>query len=354
MIEERFLREFSYLKDTVYLDTASLGMQPERTRKFCRNFQDEFVESLGRVCLGPYEARREKVRGDIASLIHADADEIMFTMNAGEGNGLLPSCLKLQPGDSVITADIEYPSVSDGWIRRQAEGIEVRFVPAKNGVIRAQDVIALMDDTTKAVSLSWVQYRSGYKLDAEAVGRACRSKGILFAVDATQGLGRNPMDVQSMYIDLLSCSGFKGLMGVLGAGFVYVRRELKPLLARKMEEGSLNTYGILAMGCSLELLQEIGIDRIWEHIHGLETYYREALQKAALPVTIRGSRDPAAWSGNVSIVFDVSRQEALESALKEAGICIHLRPGDMRIGLHFFNTKEHIDRLMAVLKKVLV
>ena len=228
MIDAAYLQEFAYLRDVAYLDVASVGLQPERTLSYCRQFQDEFVSSYGRVCFGPYGRRRRAVKEKIARLIGAaDAQgEIVFVRNTTEGNSLLASCYPLRPGDAVISSASEYPSVVLGWAQRQADGIRLVLAPESNGCLDADDVIGRMDETVKVVALSFVQYLSGFRADLKKIGAACRERGILFHVDGIQGVGRNPVDVREMCIDVLSCGGFKGLMGPFGVGFVYVRKEL--------------------------------------------------------------------------------------------------------------------------------
>ncbi|MGN0314279.1 MAG: aminotransferase class V-fold PLP-dependent enzyme, partial [Fusicatenibacter sp.] len=224
MIEEKYQKEFAYLKDTAYLDAASVGLQPERTLVHCRQFQQEFVDSFGRICFGPYGEMRRTVARNLALLIGADVPEkdeegeILFTANTTEGDSLLSDSLLLEAGDSVISSSYEYPSVVLGWAMRQKEGIRLKLVKSVNGRLDADAVIEQMDVSTRVVELSFVQYHSGFRADLKKIGRECRRRGILFCVDAIQGLGRNPLDVKEMCIDVLSCGAFKGLLGPFGTG----------------------------------------------------------------------------------------------------------------------------------------
>lgn len=389
MIEEKYLQELAYLEDTAYLDVCSVGLQPQRTLDHCRDFQQQFVNSFGRICFGPYGKMRRQVAVDICRMIGADLPgeedngEILFTGNTTEGDSLLVDCLELKAGDSVISSNIEYPSVVLGWAMKQEEGIELRLVPAKNGVLEADDIIAAMDETTKVVALSFVQYHTGFKADLKKIGTACRERGILFLVDGIQGVGRNEIHVKDMCIDVLACGGFKGLMSPFGTAFVYIRKELIPRLRPRwysennvladedemermsdfpvfelqpgigrLEGGSKNTYGITAMGKSIELLLEIGIDRIHEHLMELEHYFRGRLAEENLPLHLLGSDDEKYWSGTICLKFDPARTELLEAALQERKIYLCIHPGFLRISIHFYNTQEHMERVISALKHV--
>ena len=398
MIEEKYMREFAYLKDVAYLDVASVGLQPERTLQHCRRFQQDFVDSFGRICFGTYGKMRAAVAANLARLIGADLpkreedEEILFTTNTTEGNSLLAGCLPLRPGDSVITGSGEYPSVSLGWVMKQKDGIRLRLVPSMNGILDADEIIGCMDESTRVVEISFVQYMSGFKADLRRIGMECRRRNILFSVDAIQGLGRNPLNVKEMCIDVLSCGAFKGLFGPFGTGFTYVRKEVVPLLTprwhgennlkveeeepfcipyrsvalgqppvypfypyrqgiRRLAGGSMNTYGITAMGKNVELLLEIGIDRIHDHVMGLERYFRDRAAEEALPLTFAGSANQEHWSGNICMHYAPDQTEKLVKALEKRRIYARISDGFLRLGLHYYNTREHMDLALDALRE---
>ena len=155
MIAEKYYHEFDYLKEVTYLDVASAGLQPRRTLDFCREFQDRFAGEYGRSCFdGSNQKSRDHTAELLAQLIHCGRDEIMFTANTTEGNSLLVNSLKLSAGDSVITTDIEFPSVMLGWVQKQETGMELQVVQTENGAFDAEKVISLMDESTRVVALS--------------------------------------------------------------------------------------------------------------------------------------------------------------------------------------------------------
>ena len=172
------------------------------------------------------------------------------------------------------------------------------------------------------------------------------------------------------------------MMGVMGEGFCYIRKELmeqvEPAVLsgnidyegldfrpgftefpvpnyahgpRRMASGTDNTYGLAVMSESVKMLLEIGQDKIAERIRELEVYYRNQLKEKQIPVKMLGSDDPSTWGGSVSFVLDPEKREPLKQALAAANIHAAAR-SYFRVSFHFYNTEEEIDRLISVLKTV--
>ena len=383
MIEKKYLDEFDYYGDTAAFTACAVSSPPKRSLKLAKNILDECAVSFGETVFETYGSRRDQVRCAIASMIGADSEEIAFAMNTTEGNNLLPEGLDFKPGDRVIITDMEYPGTIIPWLKKRSDGLKLNVVRAKNGCVRTEDVLAAMDDQTRVVALSWVQSHSGHKLDCETIGRECRRRGILFALDGIQGLGRNVLDVKRCCVDFLCAAGFKGLLGTLGAGFMYCRKDLlahirprgygeenlacdydprwvfedKPLPLRndgqRLEFGSLNTYGILVMGESIGLLNEIGIDRIEQEVRFLERYFRESVARAGLAVFFLGDDDEKYWSGNVAMTYASEKTERVKEAFNKAKIVATIKEGYVRLGIHFYNNTEQLDRTVKALIQAL-
>ncbi len=372
MIETRYYKEYDYLNNITYLDVASMGLPPKRTLDYCRSFVDEFAKSFGRVSLdGVYARQRLKVQAEVARLLHTDSDNIMFTVNTTQGTSLLAKSLDLQPEDEVISTAIEYPTILLGWGQRQAEGIRLKLIKTQNGTFSAEDILSEMTERTRVVHLSLVHNHTGFMPDIERIGTICREREIIFAVDAIQALGRVPVDVERMNIDYLSTAAFKGMLGLLGTGFVYCCPKLQPMLKPEVysdynimydeetmtnmmqipvlpyrqglegiQGGSLSSYGITAMGKSIELLLEIGIDRIYTHCLKLENLFRKELSPLEDKMKILGSKDCKHWSGVICLKFDKNRTKQLKNAFADKKIYAHIREGYLRISFHYYNSQE--------------
>lgn len=318
--------------------------------------------------------RAEEVRRLAARLIHAEAREIAFVKNTTEGLGWVAAGLPWEAGDNVVTTGVEFPANVYPWMGLRSRGVELRMVPEDNGRIPAERLLAAVDERTRLVSVSAVQYASGFRLDLPAIGRFCRERGVLFCVDAIQALGVLPLDVREMGIDFLSADGHKWLCGPEGCGIFFCRHELLSRLepayagwlcmrdaldfgnyrfeyvdtACKFDTGSYNLAGIHGLGASMEMLLEIGIDRIAAHVLMLTDRLAEAV--LAKGYRLISSRTRGEASGIVSFASDRHDHEAIRQRLEnDHRIIIAVREGRLRVSPHFYNTVEEIDRLVNYL-----
>jgi cysteine desulfurase/selenocysteine lyase len=321
-----------------------------------------------------WEERLEQVRGLTAQLIAANPEEIAFINNTSHGLNIVASGIDWREGDNLIGAETEFPANVYPWLNLQRLGVEVRFAPARDNRILIEDIAALMDERTRLVALSFVEFATGFRNDLTAIGQLCRERGIYFCVDGIQGLGALELKVTQSPIDFLAAGGPKWLMGPIGAGLLYCRRALieklvpirvgwwgmvdrddyfrydSPLQdnARRFEEGSLNFLGIHGLGASLELLLEVGIPRIEERVLGLTDYLIAGLQERGCHITTPIA-SPQERSGIVCFNHPFHALEELEQRLKKAGVVISKRGQVIRVSPHFYNDETDIDQLLDAL-----
>jgi selenocysteine lyase/cysteine desulfurase len=363
-------RELPVTTRWAYFDHAAVAPLTERARRTLIEYADE-VTANG-VVNDPDRVRRiEAVRRQAAQLLNADPLDIAFIKNTSEGIGIVAEGLHWRAGDNVVTAEDEYPANLYPWMNLAERGVELRRVPSREGRILLDDLRNAIDGHTRLVSLSFVEYASGFRNDLFAVGQMCREKGVLFFVDAIQGLGVLPLDVQKMPIDFLAADGHKWLLSCEGAGMFWIRRELVEQLhpvgvgwnsvigsrnfgrvefrlkphAGRWESGSPNAAGILALGASLELLLALGIDTIGQRILYLTDYLCERCRQAGM--TVYSSRRPGEASGIVSLIVD-GDVGALKQRCRDAGIIVNQRAGRLRVSPHAYNSTEELDRFVAL------
>lgn len=318
--------------------------------------------------------RVEQVRVLAARLLNASSpQQIAFVKNTSEGIGLVAEGIRWKAGDNVVIPQEEYPANVYPWLNLAERGVEVRFVPTVNRRIRIEDIAARIDRRTRVLSVSWVEFSSGFRNDLTTLGKLCRDQGCLFFVDAIQGLGVFPLDVQETPIDFLAADGHKWLLGPEGAGILWIRPEvlqdlrplgvgwnsvvnaedfstidfrLKPHTGR-YESGSLSIAGVHALGASIELLLKIGIENIAPRVLSLTDRLCQGLCK--LGWDVYSSRQPEEASGIVSVEVRGSNVRDLVRRCRVHGIVVNQRAGRLRISPHCYNTEEELDRLIELL-----
>ena len=369
-------REFGRIDDRVYLNAASFGPLPERARRAI----EQFNTRRWRADLedSDLDAPLAAARAAAARLIGAASDEIALTPNTNTGiNIAAAATLGLADHRRIILIhDREFPANVYPWLALERMGFTVEIIPpGAHGLPREAAMLArIAIGDVAAVSVSFVQFASGYRADLAALGRACREAGTLFVIDAIQGLGVVPLDVQTCQADLLACGGQKWLCGPWGSGFTYVRRSLvgqfEPLLpgwlafeashdftqllryryelladARRFETGSLGFQDYLGFRESLELLLELDVHRIWQHVLELQAPLIAWANEHAIPIV----SDLCDARRSAILCIHPPDADAVFAALGRAGVRCAMRENSIRFSPHWYNTVEDIGRVIDVL-----
>lgn len=375
MLNKQLLeREFGYMKGHTYLNSSLVGMPPERVKDACRVFMDEYVATFNDNIKRDLLAKRNVAKTNIAKLINASPNDIVFQKNVTEANSTFAmGYVPLKPGTNVIIADCDFPNTIYPWINaKKQRGFEIKVYSANRGQIPSEDIISMMDENTKVVAIAAVQSGWGYYVDLKRIGSECRKRGIILAVDAFQGLGRVTIDVIDCCIDYLTCGGFKALMGTWGAAFVYCHPDVicdvypptagyqgakNHILApgvttdfsevhfvdsvQRLEAGGQCTYAIHSMSKGIELILELGIDNIEKHVLELEERLRKKLE--LLPLDVITPEDNDRKSGIVVLLYPQELSDVAKEIFKKHKIHATLRPGYIRMTIALFNTKEDVD-----------
>jgi cysteine desulfurase / selenocysteine lyase len=365
--------EFPVAERWAYFDHAAVCPLPRRSRDRLLEWADEQV-AQGVVGWPKWENKVEEVRRVAARLIGAEPDEVAFVANTTHGIGLVAEGFPWKVGDSVVTAAEEYPSNIYPWMNLAGRGVSLRTVPTRAGRIWVDDIAAAIDATTRLLTISHVEFASGFRNDLDALGTLCRERNVALFVDAIQGLGPHVVDVNKTPIDFLCADGHKWLLGPEGAGILFVRREwidrLRPLgvgwhsvvtsyntstialhlksSAQRWEGGSFNMPGIHALGASLELLAEIGPAAVSERILERAEAVRELARRAGWQVV--GSSRTEDLSAIVAIEREGVDPAAFVRRARERGIVVANRRGRVRISPHLYNDDDDLGRLAAALE----
>jgi selenocysteine lyase/cysteine desulfurase len=252
-------------------------------------------------------------------------------------------------------------------------GIQIRRAQERDGRIDADDLLALIDDRTRAVALSWVQFGSGFRCDLTRIGRFCRERNIVFVVDVIQGLGGLKLDVEQHCVDAFAADAHKYLLGPEGVALLYVSDRvidfIKPTVvgwtsvknyerhldyelnyregAGRFECGTLNTAGVYGLGAAIELFLEVGPAEI-------ETYLLELTDHLCRGLTSKGytivsSRIPGEASAVVTCTHQRYSAKELYRILSAEKIITAPRVNRLRISPHFYNTIQEVDMLVEAL-----
>ena len=362
---------FPFLRNgTVYLDHASVGPVPLPTRKAVESYLVQRSEGSINI-LQDFLRIHTQTKERVGRLLHAPKDRIAFCENTSNGLNILASGLKWKTGDRVILADIEFPANVHPFLNQKRHGVEIDFVKSRNNEIHVEDIERLITARTRVVSISHVQFLHGSRSDMAALGELCSRKGAIFCVDAIQAAGVVPIDVAAMKIDFLSCGSQKWLLTTEGIGFVYVSEETQSRIqqaylgwlsmkdffsdffryrldldatARRYEGGTLNVAGIVALNASLNLLLEIGIPNIQQHLTELTQVCIDRIIGGK--VELLTPADPHKRAGIVS--FRPPDAQALFEKLKAGNIVVSLREQSIRFSPHFYNTKDEVEKALDV------
>jgi selenocysteine lyase/cysteine desulfurase len=366
--------EFPWTAEKTYLDTASTGPLPQRTLRV--------LEDFNRRRSRPWDLHHEQMfglfersRSLISKLINADPSEIALATNTTYGIAVAARALPLEPGDVVVVSAREFPANVYPWMRLADRGARFELVPVtEQGWPDEARLLERMEDPrVRVLSVSLTQFASGYTIDLARFSETARRTNTWLVVDAIQGVGQLPVDVTRTPVDILSCGAQKWLLSPWGSGFMYVRKELigrldpemvswmsfegtddfsrlteyNPSLrhdARRFEMVTLPFQDFAGMNSSVELLLELGIERIAAHLRALHQPVLEWAARRGIRIT-----SPVGEHGSGIICVAPPDPAAAHKALRAAGVLCSLREGSLRLAPHCYTAPSDFARVMEVL-----
>lgn len=324
---------------------------------------------------GQYGADRIALRQALGRLVGGRPEGITLVRSTGHGLSLLAGGLDWRPGDNVVGARWEYPTNLYPWMALERRGVALRLAEPADGRITVDGLMALVDDRTRVVSVSWVQFWNGYRIDLEAIGAACRERGVVFCVDAIQGVGAVQLDVTAAGVDLLSCGAIKWLLGTPGTGFAYVSEhlldQLQPLTvgmgsvadlenafepelrwgptARRFEESATSWFDIAAFLACVRLLEEHGMAAVEERVLDLTERIGKELHAAGHEVVAPWPRSRDESSGILSFRTPGVTPAEQVRRLQEAGVIARVHSDFVRLSPHAWTRDAEVDRALEAL-----
>jgi selenocysteine lyase/cysteine desulfurase len=369
----RWRREFPITEHVTHLNHAGVSPVSRRVAAAVSTFIDEALV-VDAAVQRRWNERCENARAAFARLIGGQADEVAFVKNTSEGLSLIAAGMDWRSGDNVIAVDGEYPSNVYPWFGLRQFGVETRLAQPRRGRVHAGDVRTLMDERTRLVSVSVVDWSTGARTDLRPIADVCHERGIIFCVDGIQGVGAIQLDVERAGIDCLAVGGHKWLLAPEGLGGLYVSRRVAARIvsvlhgwksvtdadtylpyhfdprpdAGKFEPGSPSVLSTHALGAALDLLLEIG-PVVIEH------RLMELTDRLAAGLHARGAEIISPWDGGARsgiVVFRLGDPHRLCAELVRQGFVVRVRSGGIRVAPHFYNNEDDIDRLLAALDRL--
>ncbi len=360
--------QFPVTREYIYLNHAAVAPLSLRAATAMRQLADD--------CLlhGSYHYDRwmgvyAGLRSAAARLIKAKPTEIALVKNTSEGVATVALGIDWQAGDKIVAFLEEFPANYYPWKRLEERGIHVEWLSIHDPLERIDEACR----GAKLLAVSFVNYLSGHRVDLQEIGRICHGHGTFFFVDAIQGLGVFPIDVEACHIDALAADGHKWLLGPEGCGILYVRQDCQDAIfpmefgwtnvaryadyasrdmtlrpdAGRYECGTLNTIGCFGLHAAIEFLLDVGVEHIAPLVQALG-------DQIAQGVTARGyelaaPRSPQTGAGIVSFRKPGADPRLIVHQLRQRGILAAPRQGWVRASPHFYISPEDIETFLAVL-----
>jgi cysteine desulfurase / selenocysteine lyase len=367
-LHARYRTEFPVTRELIYLNHAAVAPLSRRTADAMKGLADE-VAGFGSLHYDTWMDAYAGLRVAAAALIGASPQEIAIVKNTSEGIATVALGLDWKPGDRVVGFEEEFPANYYPWARLQSRGVDISWLSIYDPLEKIEAAVV----GAKLLAISFVNYLSGFRVDIQAIGDLCHRHNCFFFVDAIQGLGVFPLDVEICRIDALAADGHKWLLGPEGNGILYVRRERQDSIdpvefgwtnparyadyavrdmtlrpdAGRYECGTLNTVGCFGLRAAIQLLLEAGIENVGRAVDALAQQIETGVVAKGYQVML--PRTPATGSGIVSFRHPSIDARMIVHDLKQQNILAAPRQGWVRMAPHFYLSPDDIAQVLACL-----
>jgi selenocysteine lyase/cysteine desulfurase len=363
--------EFSIFEHTTYANSCSQGALANRVRAAAEEWLAGWDENGAEWEF--WVERNEAARSAFARLLHAEPDDVAVTTSVSQGVSALVSALDLTgERNRIVISEYEFPTVGQIAHAQELRGAQVAHVrPEADGRIPLERFADAIDERTALVCCTAVSFRSGHRHDVSAIAELAHAHGALVLADSYQAIGAIEVDTRTLGVDVVTGGTVKYLLGSAGLAFMWLRPQLRVELlptqtgwfadedifamsiadysphasARRFDSGTPPVPSLYPGVAGMELVAEVGVPAIEEHVRGLVDLLFAGLEE--LGATVATPRDPAEHGPLICVVS--TDPSALVDALAAERIVTSTRDTNLRISLHLYNVEEDIDRILAVL-----
>ncbi len=363
--------QFEMVDDVVYLRGANICPCARSVSEAVAHFMGVW-QSGGDACWKLAEEAFEDGKALFAGLVGADPGQIATVENTSMGISMAASLIAPQAGTNVVVDELTHQSNVYPWMIRP--DVEIRYAQSEGGAVPLSAFEKLVDTQTAAINVCHVTMGHGFRHDLAALAELAHRHDAYLVVDGAQSVGVVPIDVVGL--DFLACPTFKWLFGPLGAGFLYVRKELHTLGpppvvgwmsaqnpenfdihsmklhddARRLQRGVHNAVGLVAAAAGLRIIDALGLDSIWEHVRGLSRRLLEGLKDMELEVLTPFEDEHRAGI----VAFRVSDTARRQAALAQRGVLAgQYLPDQIRMDVSLYHHEQDIERTLGAVAEVI-
>jgi selenocysteine lyase/cysteine desulfurase len=370
----RYRAEFPIFRHSTYLNSCSLGALSTRSRARVNRHLDEWEARGAAAWYDTWWGALAELRAAYGRVVGAPEGTIALHPNISSALAAVAESLDYARRPKVIVTSLDFPTIAYQWLAKVPSGVEVELLQSPDGIrVPLEMYERAIDERTALVATSHVFFTSGAIQDAGAIAALAHRRGALCLVDGYQAAGQVPVDVQALDVDFYCAGGLKWLLGGTGVAFLYARRSLVPSLAprtagwfghreqfrfdpahlelhddaRRLEAGTPALMPVYAQLGGLELIEEIGVERIRHETMALAEDLIAGAQ--ALGLRPKVAPDPAERSAIVMLPSE--DPHAVVRRLAEAGIVTDARPGHVRVSPFFYNVPDDHRALLEHLAR---
>jgi selenocysteine lyase/cysteine desulfurase len=367
---EDYRPQFPIFRSSIYLNSCSLGALSDRSRAALNEYADLWDRYGASAWYEHWLSAAADVRSAFARIIGADAGETFLAPSISGALATISSAIDFNERPKVVTTELDFPTLVYQYLAKRDLGVETVILESPDGVSVPLEAFAdVVDERTALVATSHVYFTTGAIQDVSAIAGLAHEHGALCLVDAYQSIGQLPVNASELGADVLLTGGLKWLLGGSGLAYGYVSQPLiaglEPAVARwfgveeqfesdstamtlredarRFELGTPAVPTIYTAGAGLELIEEVGVDRIRRRVSSLTEDLRGRVTQVGFRV--RGATGPEDRSGIVMV--EHPDPAAAVSRLKNAGVICDFRPGAVRLSPHFYNTTDDNQAAVA-------
>jgi selenocysteine lyase/cysteine desulfurase len=381
--EEIRRKEYPQLEDRVWLNTAAFAPHSLSVTKAMNKFIEHFHNpKIGENVDELFTSVTNNTYSSAAKLLGCEPENIALVINTGHGLNFPLHGVDWENGDNIVTSQLEFPTNWFPWkYISKRKDLELREAPYdKNFHISEEEIIELIDERTKLVSLSLVQFNTGQRIDATKIAKVAHEHGALIALDAIQACGGLEVYPSKMNVDFVSAGGPKFLMGPLGIGLCYINpkivESMEPPLqgsgnydftdrdwndrsvpyhqgARRFQNGTVPFYCVAGLEATLKMINSVGIDVVAKHNLKLTQLLIEGFEDLGLSVITPKEKNKRGALINVRLPKNEKPDKIAEKMEVNHEVTISARFGGLRFSTQLFNNEEDIEKSLVALKKEL-